>query len=336
VLIEGGVNCKLDGILPSIVQTALTGVVEATATGYKRTSGSWISDGYAAGMSLHFAGFLSGSVNNGAHQITAITATDLTCAGTVVEVPPALQAITTVLQKVFIDSTATGTLQNWPTNNVPLTAINNAAPGTFTSVDVMWQNKVYVDADGHLVPRQAGTSALTGFNLGASASRFQRVYAYTLNGTELTVSGNASVNRLGVGSNAFPQWGIVLNPTLNPVSGSAVGVYVAANMTAVADNDILYGIYSGPTFSAGGKANVTAIGLQVPSVTGGATNYAIKTGTGLVSFGDIVMATASTTARASINLPHGAAPSSPVNGDVWTTTAGLFARINGVTVGPYT
>lgn len=43
---------------------------------------------------------------------------------------------------------------------------------------------------------------------------------------------------------------------------------------------------------------------------------------------------APTTARASLCLPHGAAPTSPVNGDMWTTTAGLFVRINGVTVGP--
>ena len=35
---------------------------------------------------------------------------------------------------------------------------------------------------------------------------------------------------------------------------------------------------------------------------------------------------------ASINIPHGAVPSTPVNGDVWTTTAGFFARINGVTI----
>ncbi len=39
---------------------------------------------------------------------------------------------------------------------------------------------------------------------------------------------------------------------------------------------------------------------------------------------------------AGVNLPHGSAPSAPVNGDLWTTTAGLFVRINGVTVGPLT
>jgi hypothetical protein len=43
---------------------------------------------------------------------------------------------------------------------------------------------------------------------------------------------------------------------------------------------------------------------------------------------------ATSTGAASLNLPHGTAPSSPVDGDVWTTTAGLFVRINGSTVGP--
>ena len=34
---------------------------------------------------------------------------------------------------------------------------------------------------------------------------------------------------------------------------------------------------------------------------------------------------------AGFNLPHGTAPSSPVNGDIWTTTSGAFAQINGTT-----
>lgn len=36
-----------------------------------------------------------------------------------------------------------------------------------------------------------------------------------------------------------------------------------------------------------------------------------------------------------IRLPHGTAPTSPTNGDLWTTTAGMYARINGGTVGPF-
>lgn len=48
-----------------------------------------------------------------------------------------------------------------------------------------------------------------------------------------------------------------------------------------------------------------------------------------------IQANATSTSAASINLPHGTAPSSPNNGDCWTTTTGLFCYINGSTVGPY-
>lgn len=44
---------------------------------------------------------------------------------------------------------------------------------------------------------------------------------------------------------------------------------------------------------------------------------------------------ASTTAGASLNIPQGVAPTSPVNGDMWTTSSGFFGRINGSTVGPF-
>jgi hypothetical protein len=40
---------------------------------------------------------------------------------------------------------------------------------------------------------------------------------------------------------------------------------------------------------------------------------------------------AGSTSEAPITLPHGSAPTTPVNGDIWTTTSGIFARINGAT-----
>jgi len=43
---------------------------------------------------------------------------------------------------------------------------------------------------------------------------------------------------------------------------------------------------------------------------------------------------ASTTVRAGFNVPAGTAPTAPVDGDMWSTTSGLFVRINGTTVGP--
>jgi len=53
------------------------------------------------------------------------------------------------------------------------------------------------------------------------------------------------------------------------------------------------------------------------------------------TFTGLVTTVAASAATAGLNIPHTAtAPTAPVNGDIWTTTAGLFVRINGVTVGP--
>jgi hypothetical protein len=68
--------------------------------------------------------------------------------------------------------------------------------------------------------------------------------------------------------------------------------------------------------------------------------------TGTLATSDIAAIGTTTSATTNLNLPastagvsplriaHGSAPSAPVNGDIWTTTAGLFKRINGVTRGP--
>ncbi len=48
-----------------------------------------------------------------------------------------------------------------------------------------------------------------------------------------------------------------------------------------------------------------------------------------------IQAPASTTSAAPINLGQGTAPTSPVDGDVWITSAGMFVRAGGSTAGPF-
>jgi hypothetical protein len=48
-----------------------------------------------------------------------------------------------------------------------------------------------------------------------------------------------------------------------------------------------------------------------------------------------VTTSASTTSSAGLNLPQGTAPTSPVNGDLWSTSSGVYAQISGATVGPF-
>jgi hypothetical protein len=75
--------------------------------------------------------------------------------------------------------------------------------------------------------------------------------------------------------------------------------------------------------------------LQILSRTdAGASKTTVLTlnrATGLMTLGGSLLTVASATGGAGFRLPHGAAPTSPTNGDMWTTTAGLFVYINGVT-----
>jgi hypothetical protein len=75
---------------------------------------------------------------------------------------------------------------------------------------------------------------------------------------------------------------------------------------------------------------------QMSIAPNGAVAMAGSLGVGgqAVSASTYLVAPASNVAISSMRLPHGTAPSSPTNGDLWTTTAGLFVQINGVTVGP--
>jgi hypothetical protein len=53
------------------------------------------------------------------------------------------------------------------------------------------------------------------------------------------------------------------------------------------------------------------------------------------TFTGLITTEASDSSEAGLNIPPGVAPTSPANGDIWTTSTGTYARINGATVGPY-
>lgn len=71
----------------------------------------------------------------------------------------------------------------------------------------------------------------------------------------------------------------------------------------------------------------TATGLT-PQTGAVAPNLARTDG---ATFTGLLTTVASTTTSAGFNLPHGTAPSAPVNGDVWSTTSNIQWRRNGGT-----
>lgn len=87
-----------------------------------------------------------------------------------------------------------------------------------------------------------------------------------------------------------------------------------------------YGLYITQTINQTGGANGITRGLYInPTLTAAADYRAIE-----ITAGTTVLAP-SVTARASLRIPSGTAPTSPVNGDIWFDGTNLQMRIGGVT-----
>ena len=174
----------------------------------------------------------------------------------------------------------------------------------------VWSLTRYNDAESYFVTLLEFTSTPVAYlgwpvSIGASSAGEQALVSAT---PRLTVSGATT-----------------------SASGSATQLSVAGSLTAAANSAVLYGARISATYASGGFATTVAYGLKIEDVSGAATNVALQTGVGDVVFGGWLSLAAATTAAASANIPHGTAPTAPVNGDLWTTTAGLFGRIDGAT-----
>ena len=92
--------------------------------------------------------------------------------------------------------------------------------------------------------------------------------------------------------------------------------------------------------TANGVSGSVATATTTPAITltlGAITPSSVATGTisGTTgTFTGLVLTPASIAGGAGLRLPHGAAPTTPADGDMWTTTAGIFVRVNGATQGP--
>jgi hypothetical protein len=116
------------------------------------------------------------------------------------------------------------------------------------------------------------------------------------------------------------------NSTLSITGVTAGSVQVTAVIQAATGGQVTLGATTNHEV-VGISNNIECIRLQGAGLSVGGTSTLGST---------FLTTTAGTTAKSSLRVPHGAAPTSPVNGDMWTTTAGLFVRINGATVGPLT
>jgi hypothetical protein len=116
--------------------------------------------------------------------------------------------------------------------------------------------------------------------------------------------------------------------TLNSSNGDQgfatfVGTYAP---TSVSGTPAFNALKVTPTINQTGGANQITRGLFInPTLTSAADFRAIEVGSGITILG------AATTAKASLRIPSGTAPTSPVNGDIWFDGTDIKMRIGGVT-----
>lgn len=160
-------------------------------------------------------------------------------------------------------------------------------------------------------------SALTA--LGAAPATGDLLVLVDISDTSQSVNG--TTKRMTV-ANLFT------GPTFTGLTTASGGLAIAGGSAAAGR------IYTTATdgtiiFSAAGSANDFIL-----TNSAGASVISVPTGTLTAQHFGLLLTVASASGTSGLRLPHGAAPSSPVNGDVWTTTAGIFVRVNGATVGP--
>ena len=238
----------------------------------------------------------------------------------------------------FWVTTDTGSIKQWYDNGSSweeVAYVPSTGAVTLTSDLTVQGNTTLGNATTDTVTVTAGVnssvlpSTTNSVDLGSTTQRWRDVFAAGTINTSNTVSA-ATVSATTVsGTN-------VTGASLTASSGNVA--VTAGNLTfGAASAKIIPGATSllvRDTADANTNLSVTDAGaLTVRNGLTVSANGAGITGATSVSGAKTTLA-ATATGYASLNLPHGTAPTSPVNGDVWTTSAGIFTRINGSTVGP--
>ncbi|PRY24047.1 GDSL-type esterase/lipase family protein [Pseudosporangium ferrugineum] len=212
------------------------------------------------------------------------------------------------------------------------TGVNNVAVGQQA------QNKITTPNFNVAIGQASQFNLFTGAANVAIGSNAQ--FSMTTGANNVAVGHNSQYSPAGTAANATTS-GVgqtSLGYGTGQASTTAVNYITTIGYNSVAGGGGSYATALGAFTSATGWGSV-AIGCDT-SGAGASTNVtneiALGTANHTTKIAGRLNTAASVTGKAGLNVPHGTAPTTPVDGDMWTTTAGLFVRINGATVGPLT
>jgi len=178
-----------------------------------------------------------------------------------------------------------------------------------------------------------GTTTDAGYKLDVNGTA--RVSGQITAGSNIIISAGAGINSQFFSTNGNPfQFGVSdavysANGTAaaaSITSGTKRGISDTINFAPTSGTATYASLYATPTINQTGGANGITRGLYInPTLTAAADLRAIEVASGITILG------ASTTAKASLRIPSGTAPTSPVNGDIWFDGTNIKMQIGGVT-----
>ena len=174
-------------------------------------------------------------------------------------------------------------------------------------------------AAGYLAKWTAATTLGGSTTTGATASPF-------VDATGNVGIGTASPSyplHVGAGNNA----GIVTTGPAVYVSSNGATAFVVRDAT----NSIESFLYAGSSVVLAGSATSHPYWIRTANTTRIAITATGDVGIGTTSPTAALDLPASTTARASLRIQTGAAPTAPNNGDIWFDGTNIFMRVGGVT-----
>jgi len=322
---DAGGTTNMRGLVDTIILSGANAVAFQFArnTGWQHTGSAAITQGYGENMDARVTS--SGGITDfrGYHLSTIVSGSGTISTyhghSAILQITGSGHITTAALFEAM-DSTfsSTGTM-----NTLDVFKAGNV--GHATLVDTVRGLHVLDTSAATLVEGvQIDTTAGTGkWGISHTGGAYNRISGYTTFNTLVAVpSAPIHVRQTAANATTIPIY--LENPGANS-AGTEVGISLDATAQGINSRDVQI---------LGGTSSANVMYLRVLTPNGAAPAERLRVAADAITAVPIVITPAATAGAASIRLPHGTAPTPPTNGDMWTTSAGLFVRINGATVGP--